>query len=104
MTGNVEGLVPELIEKLKELEKHSGLTLYITSGRRDDKKNTSAGGVKGSAHLSGLAADIAAVTSSQKFLLVGAAYAIGFKRIGVGSTFVHVDIDSTKPQNVLWPY
>ena len=28
----------------------------------------------------------------------------GFKRIGIGSTFIHVDLDLDKPQNVFWLY
>jgi len=27
-----------------------------------------------------------------------------FDRIGIGATFIHVDIDESKPQDVLWEY
>jgi len=36
--------------------------------------------------------------------LVLAAKKVGFKRIGVGKTFVHLDVDSTKSQYVAWGY
>jgi hypothetical protein len=29
---------------------------------------------------------------------------VGFKRIGVGRTFVHLDVDASKSQNVAWGY
>ena len=28
----------------------------------------------------------------------------GFRRIGVGSTFIHVDSDEEKAQDVIWTY
>jgi hypothetical protein len=28
----------------------------------------------------------------------------GIKRIGIGKTFIHVDVDDTLPQNVMWLY
>ena len=33
-----------------------------------------------------------------------AARDVGFKRIGVGNTFVHLDIDEGKSQYVAWGY
>ena len=33
-----------------------------------------------------------------------AALKVGFKRIGVGKTFIHLDDDMTLPQNVIWNY
>ena len=29
---------------------------------------------------------------------------VGFNRIGVGNTFIHVDIDPEKPIDVIWTY
>ena len=29
---------------------------------------------------------------------------VGFTRIGVGNTFIHVDIDENKSSNVIWTY
>jgi len=29
---------------------------------------------------------------------------VGFTRIGIGNTFIHVDIDKDKSQNVIWTY
>ena len=41
---------------------------------------------------------------TDRFKLEGILREVGFKRIGMGSTFIHVDIDKDKAQNVLWTY
>ena len=28
----------------------------------------------------------------------------GFNRVGIGESFIHVDIDGNKPSNTLWVY
>ena len=30
--------------------------------------------------------------------------AVGFNRIGIAGTFIHVDLDFDKSQNVIWTY
>ena len=48
--------------------------------------------------------DIACVKSDDRFEMLTALLKVGFNRIGVASTFVHVDIDKDKSQNVIWTY
>ena len=60
------------------------------------------GGVAGSAHTRGLAADIACRDSALRYQLLVKAWGLGFKRIGVYGTSVHLDIDRQKPQRVVW--
>lgn len=55
-----------------------------------------------SSHLKGLAVDIACECSTLRFKLVKYGFAVGFRRIEVGPTWVHLDIDPDKPQDVLW--
>lgn len=83
----------------------------ITSGLRNADDNGSAGGVKKSAHMLGLAVDLRAQDPRALGLIVKNAYAAGFHRIGiyfrkVGGkiipTHVHVDCDESKPFEVLW--
>ena len=42
--------------------------------------------------------------SVDRFNLCEVLREIGFKRIGVGKTFIHVDIDKNKSQHVMWLY
>ena len=94
----------ELINMLDIVRKKYGQSVVINSGYRTPEHNKSAGGKPDSSHLKGLAVDIACNNSTDRFLLEGILREVGFKRIGMGSTFIHVDIDKDKSQNVLWTY
>lgn len=50
------------------------------------------------------AADIKAQTTFIRNHLVSVTRDVGFKHIGVGRTFVHLDIDDLKSQYVAWGY
>ena len=81
-----------------------GKPIVVTSGFRTESHNKKVGGVKSSSHLKGLAADIACSESRYRFEMIKALLEVGFKRIGVAGTFIHVDIDKNKSQNVIWTY
>jgi len=92
------------VAKLDELRDRCGFPFSVNSGYRTPAHNTKVSGVQHSAHTSGHAADIRAESSGAKFQIIKHAIAMGFTRIGVGATFVHVDDDETKPQEVVWLY
>jgi zinc D-Ala-D-Ala carboxypeptidase len=94
----------DFIRRLDKVRAAVGFPLLITSGYRTEAHNAKVGGVPGSAHTKGLAADIRALTDTQKRAIAKAAIAQGIKRIGWGRTYIHLDIDGTKPQNVVWNY
>ena len=89
-----------LIRKLEKLRGLVGIPLYISSGVRCMHNNTMAGGVDGSAHLTGKAADI---FCRDMFLLRKYAYQV-FDRIGLAKNYVHVDVDEDKKQLTDWFY
>ena len=93
-----------LILALEKMERDHGLELEFSSGFRCKECNTKAGGSKNSAHLRGLAVDILADTSAERFLLVSAAVRLGFSRIGVAKGFVHLDVDTSLPNFMMWLY
>lgn len=100
-TNNVSD---SLIARLDRARHIAGFPLVVTSGVRCPEHNAKSGGVADSAHVSGLAADIACTSSAQRFKLMQALFLAGFDRIGVASSFVHADVDERKPQGVLWTY
>ena len=57
-----------------------------------------------SAHLKGLAADIFCVDSSDRLAIIEALLFVGFRRLGISAKFIHVDLDYTKTQDVVWIY
>ena len=92
------------VRKLDAIREGVGFPLIITSGYRTAEHNAKVGGVADSAHTKGLAADIRALTDAQKRAIARAAIAQGITRIGWGRTFIHLDVDGTKPQRVAWGY
>lgn len=93
----------ELILKLDLAREISEVPFRITSAYRCPKHNQIIGGVKDSAHLLGLAMDISCVNGVDRIKILRGLIIAGFRRIGIGKTFIHVDIDSSKPNN-LWLY
>lgn len=93
-----------LLERLDRLRAAVGYALYISSGVRCVDYNKQVGGEENSAHVLGLAADILADSGKQKFTLVQFAIPQGFRRIGVGKNFIHLDVSQQHPQDVIWQY
>lgn len=95
----------KFVELLDYARIEADTPFVITSGYRCQKHNDKVKGVEESAHTLGLAADIRAETSSQRFLILKSLIDIGFSRIGIAKTFIHVDMaKENKPQNVGWLY
>lgn len=92
----------QLIDKLDEARDIAGIPFVVNCGCRCKKHNKEVKGEEDSSHLTGLAVDISAKTSEQKFKIVSALLKVGFVRIGVYKTFLHGDIDTSKPQSMLW--
>jgi uncharacterized protein YcbK (DUF882 family) len=106
MVGKIDNIHPELVEKLKELERIYGKELTINSGHRDPAHNKEVGGVDHSEHTYTPAegVDIDCNHGSVRWNLVTLALKLGFLRIGIGKTFVHLGIAQDKPQRVIWHY
>lgn len=96
------------LNMLRQIEKKTGYPIFewINSGARSPYWNTKVGGVINSAHKipTCKAADIRTENSVVRDRIISAAKAAGIKRIGIGKTFVHLDNDTSKKQNVAWGY
>jgi len=93
-----------LLEMLDEVRDKFDKPIHINSGFRTPAHNEAVGGVETSSHLKGLAVDIACKKSTDRFNLINCLLDVGFSRIGVGNSFIHVDIDPDKAQEVIWTY
>lgn len=113
----VVGLDPEYVAKLdmaryKTIELDpagKGVSFVITSGLRSIEKNESVtGSVPDSAHLKGLATDLAVSNSHDVWLIVTALTSVGINRIGIyvdaegQPHHVHNDVDPEKVSEVLF--
>jgi uncharacterized protein YcbK (DUF882 family) len=105
--GKVE-METELIRKLQKARDYAKIPFYISSGYRCESHNKAVGGKSDSSHLKGLAADISinyTNRNAQRFVILDALlFGAGFRRVGVAERFIHVDIDTDKPQDVCWLY
>lgn len=89
---------------LNKIRHDCGFPFVINSGYRSLEHNTKVAEVELSAHTLGLAADIRISGSRERFLLQEKAQANGIRRLGIGRTYVHLDLDLSKPQGVMWDY
>ena len=94
----------EFLDKLDEARHVAQVPFIVNSGYRTPQANRRAGGKETSRHLTGGAGDLRATSSNRRYLIIAALVGVGFNRIGVADTFIHVDMDPTKAQNVMWLY
>lgn len=104
LPGSGANMDPGFVRKLDDVRRLCGFPLTVHSGFRTPEHNAKVGGVDSSAHTAGFAADIGALSAGAKYVIVKAALAAGFTRIGIGSTFVHLDSSPVHPANVIWIY
>lgn len=91
----------KLLDKARDL---AGIPFIINSGYRCWTHNKIVGGSANSSHLKGLAVDIRARTSNQKYLIVKSLLDVGISRIGISDKYIHTDVDRAKDREVLWRY
>ena len=103
--GSGAGMDRHFLELVDRIREDAGIPFVITSGYRTVRHNAELkGSTPNSAHLSGRAADILALTGRDKWLIVAAAVRNGIRRIGIGRNFVHVDNDASLPNPTIWLY
>ena len=101
--GIEENMNVDFLAKLDEAREYAGIPFIISSAYRSPQHPES---IKNptSSHIKGLAVDISVKDSRTRFLILDALIAVGFTRIGIAGTFIHVDLDLDKSQNVIWTY
>ena len=98
-----ENMNADFLNKLDEAREYAGIPFVINSAYRSPTHPLS---IKNptSSHIKGLAVDIRCNTSRNRFIVLDALIAVGFNRIGIADTFIHVDLDLSKSDNVIWTY
>jgi len=99
----ISDLDPILVDKLDIVRGLCGFPFKINSGYRTEAENKAVGGVDGSAHTKRLAVDIACTDATKRLTIVGNAWNNGFVGIGIASSFIHLDIDSSLSRRI-WLY
>lgn len=93
----------EFLQRLDQARAFADIPFIINSAYRSPNhplsiKNPS------SSHIKGLAVDIKATDNATRFKIIDALLFVGFKRIGIADTFIHVDMDYEKRQDIIWTY
>jgi len=94
----------EMLDNAREIY---GRPMRINSAYRTIYKNQEVKGKPNSTHLEGIAADVHCNNSRDRHDMVNAFLQAGFTRLGIASTFIHVDSGdkhSDKDPNVIWTY
>lgn len=94
------------LEKLDYARHNAQCVFTITSGFRTPHQNRMVGGVENSSHVKipCKACDILTPDSNTRYKILKSLLQIGFSRIGIGKSFIHVDDDTEKPTQVVWDY
>ena len=93
----------DFLAKLDDAREFAGFPFFINSAYRSPEHPES---IKNptSSHIKGLAVDIRSIDSKTRYLIIDALMHVGFNRIGIADTFIHVDDDRNKACGVIWTY
>lgn len=94
---------PLLMAQLDYARADADVPFIINSGCRCDAHNAAVGGSPTSSHLGGWAVDIQATNSADRLDILTSLIKVGFTRIGIAGSFIHVDVDPDKP-DACWVY
>lgn len=97
-------LHPDTIARLNKMREIAGIPLVLNCAYRSPEHDKAKGRSGTGAHTLGRAVDIRCNNDATRYKIIVAALAAGFTRIGVASTFVHVDDSPTHAQERFWPY
>ncbi len=90
-----------MLDNAREL---AGIPFKINSGYRTIEHNDKVGGKQNSSHIVGKAVDISIRNSRERWIILDALMQVGFNRFGLANTFIHVDSDDYKDEDVIWTY
>ena len=102
--GSGRNMKQEMLDKIDLVRSKFDRAIHINSGYRTKEHNKKVEGKKNSSHLKGLAVDIRCINSRDRYDLLNCLLDVGFTRIGIGNTFIHVDMDPDKDPDVMWTY
>lgn len=101
---SLQDMNQEFMTWLDQLREEIGIPLVLNSAFRSKEWDKSKGRSGNSAHTRGLAVDIRCHNSHTRWLIITTSLKLGCKRIAYTSSFVHIDLDLSLPQEVIWNY
>lgn len=101
---SLSDMSPVFMAKLDEARHIAGVPFVVNSAYRSKSYEVNVKGRAGtSSHTKGIAVDLSCLSNFNRLLIVEALIKVGFRRIGIGKTFIHVDNDASKSPSI-WLY
>jgi zinc D-Ala-D-Ala carboxypeptidase len=100
--SEIKGLVINFVMLLDDARDIAKVPFIINSGYRTPQHSIEVGGFADDAHTKGLAVDLKCNDSQTRYSIINALLKVGFCRIGDEEDHIHVDMDATKVQNVIF--
>lgn len=97
---SLDDMDEEFMQKLDDARSLCSYPFVVNSAFRSKDYEKSKGRSGSSSHCKGLAIDISCLTSVARLKMILALLAVGFRRIGIYPTFIHVDMDTSKPSSL----
>lgn len=104
---SIDDMDEKFLATLDAIRQKAGIPLVLNSAYRSKAYDQSMGRTGNSAHTYGKAVDIRCNSSANRIKIVKAALECGIERIGIGSTFIHIDSGGKRenlPTGVMWDY
>ena len=102
--GSGKNMDADFMQLLDRARTEAGIPFKINSGYRTKERNQHIGGSKNSSHCYGYAADLHCTDSRSRWIIIDSLQKAGFNRFGIADTFIHVDNDPNKHEDVIWTY
>lgn len=101
---SLSDMSPIFMSRLDEARHIAGVPFIVNSAYRSKSYEINEKGREGtSSHTKGIAVDLRCQSNFNRLLIVEALIKVGFRRIGIGKTFIHVDNDASKSPSI-WLY
>lgn len=101
---SLQDMNQEFMNKLDLLREKAGIPIVINCAYRSREWDVAKGRSGTGDHPQGKAVDIRCYNSSTRFKVLKAAIEVGFRRIGVEGSFIHVGMGENLSQDTVWVY
>lgn len=101
---SLQDMNQETMNRLDRAREIADIPFVINSAYRSPAWEKAHGRTGDGAHPHRRAVDIRCNTPQNRMKIVSALLIAGFRRIGIGKTYVHADDDPKKAQDVIWDY
>ena len=101
---SLQDMQQRTISKLDTAREIARIPFILNSAYRSHQWEQTRGRSGIGAHTLGQAIDLRCFNQSDRYIMVAALLQAGFKRIGIGESFIHADDSEVHTQELIWLY